>query len=250
MSELGKSLLLQAYVRAECDGSGACRKITPESKSVWLLPERRRQSYDCIGPSQAPTRTAIPPSTSAPCLGWAHPPHDCARNRLAPAVPRRPRQAVPSARVLGTRPSGRSELGRAPPHASVRPCSLHAAKWAIRIGTSTACFRPPVSSARDQAGDPTWDEHHRKLPSVHVFSTRPSGRSHLGRAPHASVRRRLPWLTSTRCPRRCTLRGTDRRDRRPLRSTFESRRRRGWGEPSPDADVAGVSPVSAQMWPG
>jgi hypothetical protein len=33
MSELGKSLpvLLQAYVRAECDGSGACRKITPES---------------------------------------------------------------------------------------------------------------------------------------------------------------------------------------------------------------------------
>ena len=73
MSELGKSLLLQAYVRAECDGSGACRKITPESKSVWLLPERRRQSYDRIGPSQAPTRTAISPAYIC-TLPWLGPP--------------------------------------------------------------------------------------------------------------------------------------------------------------------------------
>ena len=34
------------------------------------------------------------------------------------------------------------------------------------------------------------------------------------------------------------------------RECAEFPRRRGGGEPSPGADVAGVSPVSAQMWQG
>jgi hypothetical protein len=51
MSELGKSLLLQAYMHAEC-----------KAPELAARSHHRRQSYDPLGPSQAPTRTAIPPA--------------------------------------------------------------------------------------------------------------------------------------------------------------------------------------------
>jgi hypothetical protein len=126
-------------------GSGACRKITPESS---------RYGY-FLNAADNPTTPSVPhkhrrvqPSplpTSAPCLDWAKPAHDCARTGFAPAATRRPRQAVPSARDLGTQPSGRSHLGRAPPQASVHTCLLHAAKRAIPLGTSTGSFGPPAA---------------------------------------------------------------------------------------------------------
>ncbi len=148
-----------------------------------------------------------PLPTYAPCLDWAHPAHDCARNRFAPAVSRRPRQAAPSARVLGTQPSGRSHLGRAPPQASVRPCPRHAAKWAIPLGTSTGSFRPPAAPMA-----------HFDQMSATVY---PSGNGSEG-SQTTSQYLRVPtqmWL-----------------------GRAQSRRRRGWGEPSPDAVVAGASP--------
>ncbi len=185
--------------------------------SVWLLPERRRQSY--TNPSVPHKHRRAQPftlPTSAPCLDWTRPAHDCARTRFAPAVPGRPRQAVPSARVLGTRPSGH----------------------------------------------PHWDEHHHKLPSARVLGTRPSGRSHLGRAPpQASVRPYLArgqvgdptWDEHRTLPSAGGSHGSlrpDVGDGVPFGERVGGIADHFAVPSSPGADVAGVSPVSAQSVAG
>ncbi len=75
------------------------------------------------------------------------------------------------------------------------------------------------------------------------------------------ARKRLGWdvpsgrLASTRTPRRSAACASEQTTEQELvadlrTKVVQSRRRCGWGEPSPGADVGRVSPVPAQMWRG
>jgi hypothetical protein len=211
MSELGKSLLLQAYLRAPCDGEQPALECAARS-------HQNPVGYGESTPRAPPTILRPPRSLTSTD---AHSRSPCLRLHLALTEPTPPTTAP----GLGSPQPYRDDRGRQ--------------------------FRPPVTSARGQVGDPTWDKH-RTLPSAggshgplrpDVGDGVPFGERVGGIADHfavpsspgADVAGVSPVLALTWQGR--ALRGTGRRDRRPLRSTFESRRRRGWGEPSLGADV-------------
>jgi hypothetical protein len=178
MSELGKSLLLQAYVRAPCHGE------QPASEFAARLHHARIQSG--MARLRSPSAANNPTTPSVPHKHRAHSHSPCEHLHLALAGPTPPTTA--------------------PGQSSPQPYRDDRGRQ----------FRPPVTSARGQAGDPTWDEH-RTLPSA--------GGSHGSLRP--DVGDGVPF--------------GERVGRIADHFAVPS---------SPGADVAGASPVPTQMWPG